>query len=299
MKQDSLAKFAVISILASIITLSLKTLAFVLTGSVSLLSDALESIVNLVAATIALLALKVAEKPPDENHMYGHTKAEYFSSIIEGFFITLAAISILYTAIDRFFNPKLIEHITWGILISAVASLINYIVAVKLIKIGKKHDSITLEADGRHLMTDVLTSAGVIVGLIAVIITKINILDPIIAILVGINIIFTGYKIIKKSALGFMDTAIDAADINLVNQLFKTYQNHNIVFHGLKTRQSASRKFISFHVLVPGSWSVQKGHDFLEKIEKEIRESIPKSTIFTHLEPIEDPKSMDDIPLDR
>jgi len=289
-----LTKFALLSIFAAIVTISLKTLAFTLTGSVGLLSDALESIVNLVAAIIALLMLKIAEKPADENHMYGHTKAEYFSSIIEGLFILIAAISIIVTAGNRMLHPRFIEQIYLGLFISGVASIINLIVALKLIKVGKDHSSITLEADGHHLLTDVWTSVGVVIGLIAVVITKINILDPIIAILVGINIIITGYKIIKRSALGFMDTAIDAKSTDLIKKIFQSYIHKGIEFHGLRTRQSASRKFVSFHVLVPGSWTVQKGHDLLEKIEKEIRDSVPKTIVFTHLEPIEDPKSMDD-----
>ncbi|OGK20175.1 transporter [Candidatus Roizmanbacteria bacterium RIFCSPHIGHO2_02_FULL_37_13b] len=294
MESKSLTKFALLSIFAAIVTISLKTLAFTLTGSVGLLSDALESIVNLVAAIIALLMLKIAEKPADENHMYGHTKAEYFSSIIEGLFILIAAISIIVTAGNRMLHPRFIEQIYLGLFISGVASIINLIVALKLIKVGKDHSSITLEADGHHLLTDVWTSVGVVIGLIAVVITKINILDPIIAILVGINIIITGYKIIKRSALGFMDTAIDAKSTDLIKKIFQSYIHKGIEFHGLRTRQSASRKFVSFHVLVPGSWTVQKGHDLLEKIEKEIRDSVPKTIVFTHLEPIEDPKSMDD-----
>jgi len=293
-ESKSLTKFALLSIFAAIVTISLKTLAFTLTGSVGLLSDALESIVNLVAAIIALLMLKIAEKPADENHMYGHTKAEYFSSIIEGLFILIAAISIIVTAGNRMLHPRFIEQIYLGLFISGVASIINLIVALKLIKVGKDHSSITLEADGHHLLTDVWTSVGVVIGLIAVVITKINILDPIIAILVGINIIITGYKIIKRSALGFMDTAIDAKSTDLIKKIFQSYIHKGIEFHGLRTRQSASRKFVSFHVLVPGSWTVQKGHDLLEKIEKEIRDSVPKTIVFTHLEPIEDPKSMDD-----
>lgn len=264
-----------------------------------LLSDALESVINLVAALTALFLLKLAEKPPDDNHLYGHTKAEYFSSIIEAGLIVLAAISIGFTAFDRILHPRLIEMAAAGLIISAAASLVNLAVALVLLKVGKKHNSATLEADGHHLLTDVWTSAGVIVGVGIVTVTGIQILDPVVAILVAVNIVLTGYGIIKQSALGLMDTSLPKKDLLKINQILAGYQNRGIVFHGIKTRRSSTRSFMSVHILVPGNWSVQKGHDLLEDMEKNICSNFPGLTVFTHLEPKEDPRSQEDISIDR
>jgi cation diffusion facilitator family transporter len=294
-----LTKFAWLSIFTAIVTIALKTLAYLLTGSIGLLSDAIESLVNLAAAIIALIMLKIAEKPPDEEHKYGHSKAEYFASIMEGLFIFIAAVVIIYSAINRMFSPRIIEQAFLGLGISIIASIINYIVAIKLLKVGKKHHSITLESDGHHLMTDVITTIGVIVAIFFVAITGWQILDPIVAILVAINIIFTGFDLMKRSVLGLLDTAISTEEINVVKSIFHKYERRGLNFHGLRTRQSAQRRFVSFHVLVPGLWSVKKGHDLLEKIEKDIREAINKVTISTHLEPIEDPISHADVSIER
>ncbi len=298
-KQKSLTSFIWLSVLAAVITISLKAAAYFVTGSVGLLSDALESVINLVAAISALFFLKLAEKPPDEDHVYGHTKAEYFSSIIEACLIIFAAISIGYTAIDRIIHPKQLDMIFLGLVISTAASLINLVVAVTLLRVGKKHNSITLQADGHHLLTDVWTSVAVIIGIALVSLTNIQILDPIVALLVAGNIIFTGYTILKQSALGLMDTSLQKTDLEKIRKVLKSFNNQGITYHGLRSRQSATRSFMSVHILVPGDWSVQKGHDILEEIEKNIREQFPYLTVFTHLEPAEDPKSMDDISLDR
>ena len=298
MNEKSLTRFAWLSILAAVVTISLKTLAYFLTGSVGLLSDALESVVNLVAAIMALFILKLAEKPPDEDHLYGHSKAEYFSSIVEGILIILAALSIGATSINRLLHPKSIEQAFVGLAISAAASLINLAVAVTLLKVGKKQRSITLEADGQHLMTDVWTSVGVILGVGLVALTNIQILDPIIALLVALNIVVTGISIMKQS-LGLMNTSLPHQDMLKIRQILEKYQKIGISFHGLRSRQSVTRRFMSVHILVPGAWSVQKGHNLLEEIEREIRRHFPKMTVFTHLEPIEDPKSQDDILIDR
>lgn len=299
MKNHSLTKFAWLSIFTAIITISLKTTAYLLTGSVGLLSDALESLVNLAAGIIALIMLKIAEQPPDEKHHYGHTKAEYFASIMEGLFIFIAAIAIIFSAIERIIHPKIIEQAFFGLGISIIASVINYVVAKKLLKVGKKHHSITLEADGHHLMTDVITSIGVIIAVFLIAITKWHILDPIIAILVAINIIFTGFQLIKRSVLGLIDTSISQEELDIINNIFKKYESRGLKFHGLRTRQSAQRRFVSFHVLTQGSLSIKKGHDILEEIEKEIRNSIEKVTVSTHLEPVEDPRSQEDISIER
>lgn len=294
MISNSLTRFAYLSIIAATLTISLKSLAYFLTGSVGLFSDALESVVNLAAAILALFMLKWAAKPADEEHMYGHSKAEYFSSVVEGVLIITAAFSIIIAATNRLLHPQDIDRIFLGLIISAVASLINFVVAMFLLKAGKKYNSITLEADAHHLFTDVLTSIGVIAGVFAVAVTKINVLDPIIAILVGLNIIYTGAKIMKKSIMGFMDVAIPLKDQEIINKILNKYCQKNTKYHGLKTRQSGYRRFVSLHVLVPGSWNVQKGHNLLENIEKDIKSEIPNITVFTHLEPVEDKKSWND-----
>ncbi len=299
MKSKPLSSFIWLSIIAAILTISLKTAAFFVTNSVGLLSDALESVINLVAAVFALFILKLAEKPPDEIHAYGHTKAEYFSSIIEAGLILLAALSIGYTAVVRLLNPQSIEMVSVGLFISLLASLINLVVAIILLKIGKKHHSVALEADGHHLLTDVWTSAGVIISIGIVMITNIQILDPIVALIVAVNIVFTGYKILKQSALGLIDTSLPDKDLNKIRKFLDKYKDQNITYHGLKSRQSATRSFMSVHILVPGTWTVQKGHDLMEQIEGNIREIVPGITVFTHIEPIEDPKSLEDITIDR
>ena len=295
----SLTKFAWLSIATALVTISLKTIAFLLTGSVGLLSDALESLVNLAAAVFALLMLKVAEAPPDEEHLYGHSKAEYFASILEGLFILIAALGIGYTAIERILHPKIIEQAFLGLSVSVLATIVNFIVAFILIKNGKKHHSITVESDGHHLMTDVVTSIGVFIGVALVAITHFQILDPIVAILVALNIIFTGVSLMKKSVLGLLDSAISKEEINKIKIILKKHCKNGIDYHGLRTRQSARRRFVSFHVLVPGSWNVKKGHDLLEVIEKDIRDEIANVTVSTHLEPIEDPVSNKDISIER
>ena len=299
MTSQSLTKYAKLSIAAAIVTISLKLLAYFLTGSIGLLSDALESFVNLAAAFFALFALKIAEKPPDEEHMYGHSKAEYFSSVFEGALIVLAAVSITYAAIERIINPQVVQQAFLGITISLIAAVVNLCVALYLLQMGKKHRSITLVADGQHLLTDVWTSVGVIVGIGLVAFTHIQLLDPVIAILVAINIIFTGFQLIKESALGFMDRAISQPEKKIIEDILNSYQSIGLQYHGLLTRQAGTRRFVSVHILVPGSWTVQKGHDMLEKIEGALREAISQLTVTTHLEPLEDPKSMEDVGIDR
>lgn len=293
---DRLAQF---SIVASVCTIGLKLVAYFLTDSVSLLSDALESFVNLIAAVMTFFMLRLAQKPPDATHHYGHTKAEYFSSIAEGLFIILAAGAIISTAVWRIVYPVNIETPVLGLAFSVAASIINLIVGQLLIREGRKRNSIALEADGHHLMTDVWTTVGVLIALGIIFITGIHILDPIMAIVFGFNIIFSGVSILNKSLAGFMDSAIDTIYINHIQLIFKTYSdNNNLRFHGLRTRISGSRKFITFHVLVPGDWSVQKAHSIVEQIEKNIRTEIPQSTVTTHIEPIEDPNAYNDDGLD-
>jgi cation diffusion facilitator family transporter len=295
----TLARFAWLSIATALATIAIKTLAWWLTGSVGLLSDAVESLVNLAAAVVALTMLQVAARPPDEEHAYGYSKAEYFASGFEGALIFLAAIAIVWTAVQRLLAPAPLEELGMGLALSLGASLLNLAVGLSLIRAGKRHNSIALEADGRHLLTDVWTSAGVIVGLLAVLLTGWWRLDPLIAIGVAINILWTGFRLLKRSALGLLDQALPPAERAAIGAVLERYRAQGVQFHALRTRQAAGRGFMSVHVLVPGAWSVQRGHDVLEEIEGEVRRAVPHITVFTHLEPIEDPASLLDGGLDR
>ena len=301
MASASLRKFVYLSIAAAVATISLKLAAYLITGSVGLLSDALESCVNLVAAIIALIMLTLAEKPADEKHAFGHNKAEYFSSAIEGGLIVVAAISIIWSAVPRLIHPQPLENIGIGLLIAVGASVINAAVALVLIRNGKKHQSITLEADGKHLMTDVITSGGVLIGIALVKLTGWLVLDAIVAIGVALNIVWTGYQLMRRSGQGLLDSAIPEQERIQITQLLDTYRQQQITYHSLMTRQSGSRKFISVHLLMPGAWNIQQGHDLAENIENDVRKLFPDThtTIFTHLEPVEDPLSMQDIGIDR
>ena len=296
MEQNSLKQFIYLSITAAVATILLKFCAFYLTGSMGFFSDALESFVNLIGAIIALIMLHISAKPADKEHEYGHTKAEYFSSAIEGALIVLAALSIIRSAVPRIIEPTPLENLNIGLLFSLGASLINLVVALILIKNGKKRNSIVLEADGKHLMTDVWTSIGVIAGILVVKLTGIYILDPIIAILVAINIIYTGYQLISRSASGLMDASISEEAIKKITAYLDSLKEKNIDYHSLMTRQAGQRMFISVHLLVPGWWTVKKGHDYADLIEQSIEDmfDVPV-TVSTHIEPIEDPASMNDI----
>jgi cation diffusion facilitator family transporter len=294
-----LTKFAWISIGAAVVTIILKASAYYITGSVGLLSDALESVVNLVAALMALAMLTVAARPPDEMHAFGYSKAEYFSSGLEGALILLAAASIVWTAVPRLITPRPLEQVGIGLGVSILAAVLNYAVARLLLTASGKYRSITLEADAHHLLTDVWTSAGVVLGVALVFFTGLNRLDPIIAILVGFNILWTGIHLLRRSVLGLLDTALPAAEEQAVRQILADYTQHGIHYHALRTRHAASRSFISFHVLVPGDWTVQRGHDLLEEVEGKIRAAVPGATVFTHLEPVDDPAAWRDVALDR
>jgi cation diffusion facilitator family transporter len=301
MQTQSLKKFIYLSIVAALLTISLKLAAYFLTNSVGLLSDALESCVNLIAAVVALIMLNLAEKPPDKEHEFGHNKAEYFSSAIEGGLIVLAAFSIIWSAVPRIFHPQPLENLGIGLLVAVGASLINLAVSIILVKNGKKNNSITLEADGKHLMTDVLTSGGVLLGIALVKLTGWLVLDAAVAIGVAINIIWTGSQLMRRSALGLLDTAIPESETDKINQVLDKYKQQNIKFHSLMTRQAGQRKFIFVQLLMPGTWNIHQGHKLAEKIEKDIRMLFPdtQTTVFTHLEPAGDPESMLDISIDR
>jgi len=295
----NLAKFALISIAAALITISLKSAAYFLTGSISLLSDALESLVNLAAAIVAFFVLRIVVKLPDEKHLYGHGKAEYFSSIFEGILILIAAFAIIYSAINRLRHPHEIEFNSIGLAISTLASLVNFLVARLLFVNAKKHKSITLEADAQHLMTDVWTSIGVLAGIGFVFITKIQLLDSIIAILVALNIVYSGWKLIYRSAMGFMDEAVPEDEKEEIVAILRTYESQGIKYHSLLTRQSGMRSFISLHLLIPGRQTIQQGHNLAEEIEKKIITATHRATVITHVEPLEDERSYKDITLDR
>ena len=295
----SLTRYAWLSIAAAIATILLKGVAWKLTGSVGLLSDAIESFVNLAGALMALWMLTLAALPADDDHAHGHGKAEYFSSAFEGFLIVLAAVGIGYTAIERLMNPQPLEAVAAGLMVSVVASIINFATARTLLDVGKKRNSITLEADARHLMTDVWTSVGVIVGVGLVWITGWLWLDPAIALLVAVNIVWTGWHLMQRSAAGLMDISLSAEKLEQLEALLAGYRRQGLDFHALRTRQAGSRVFVTLHVLVPGDWTVQLGHDWAERIEADIRQLLPHAHITTHLEPLEDPVSMIDQELDR
>ena len=300
MNRKSLTRYAWLSIAAAVTTISLKAGAYLLTGSVGLLSDAIESIVNLLAAIMALSMLTIAARPPDDSHAYGHGKAEYFSSNVEGILIFVAAGGIAVTAIERIFNPREIEQIGIGLGVSLAATAVNFFVARVLAKAAQEHGSITLEADSHHLMTDVWTSLGVMVGVGAVSLTGWEILDPIIALLVAANIIKTAVQLIRRSIAGLMDASLSDKEMRAVQEVLEKYrQEYEIDFHALRTRQAGARHFISVHVLVPGAWTVHDAHQLAEKIEQDIRATVQNSVAFTHLEPIEDDISHQDICLDR
>lgn len=291
-----LTRFAWLSIIVGVTVFTLKLVAWQLTDSVGLLSDAMESTVNIIAAVVALLALRAARRPPDMMHNFGRGKAEYFSALVEGMMILLAAALIVQSAIRRLIEPEAITDVAVGITISVIASVFNGALAVLLLRAGRTHRSLVLVADGKHLLTDVWTSVGVIVGVAAVAITGWLRLDPIIALIVAANIVITGVALVRESTSGLMDAALPEDDQVVLLDVLRSYQSDEVQFHALQTRQSGRHRFVSVHVLVPGAWSVQQGHDLLEDFERSIREALPDTTVNTHLEPIEDPKSWEDVP---
>lgn len=291
-----LTRYAWLSICAAIVTITLKTSAWALTGSVGLLSDAAESTVNLVAAVVALIALKVAARPASERFLYGRAKAEYFSAAVEGAMIFVAAAVILVTAVERFINPRPLENIGWGLAIIVVASVLNGLVALVLIRVGRRHRSITLRADGKHLMTDVVTSAGVLLGVGLVVVTGWERLDALVAFAVGVNIIVTGIGLITESVSGLLDKALPEDDHEVITEILRRRTDGTITFHGLQTREAGQQKYMNVHVLVPDEWTVKIGHDYIEDLEQELCAALPDLTVLTHLEPISDPASYEDIP---
>ena len=292
--------YAMLSIAAAVVTIGLKFGAYLVTGSVGLFSDAAESVVNLVAAVAALWALIFAARPPDEEHAFGHNKAEYFSSGLESALILIAAAGIGYTAWGRLIEPQPLQNVGVGLIITLVAAVLNGGVAMALLRAGRRLRSITLRADAQHLLTDVWTSLGVVAGVLTAQLTGWYVLDPLIALLVAANIVWTGVRLLNDTAHGLLDTALPPEEQETIRKVLTRYEERGTRFHALRTRASGQRRFVSMHVLVPGKWTVQRGHDLSEKIEKDLAEALGgNTTFFIHLEPSEDPASFEDQSLDR
>ena len=298
-RNRSARSYAVLSIGAAVVTIALKFGAYRLTNSVGLLSDAIESLVNLVAAVVAFWALTVAAKPPDAGHAFGHSKAEYFSSALEGTLIIIAAASIAVAAGERLFHPQPLEQIGLGLAISTIAAVVNGGVGFILLKAGRRLRSITLRADAHHLFTDVWTSVGVVVGILLVKLTGWLVLDAIVAMIVAANIVWAGVRLLRETGSELLDAALPAQEQDVIALVLSEHRTQGIQFHALRTRVADSRRFVSLHVLVPGAWTVQRGHDLCEVIELAISAALPGTHVTTHLEPLEDPISWDDQELDR
>ncbi|MGE0495069.1 MAG: cation diffusion facilitator family transporter [Vulcanimicrobiota bacterium] len=299
MERD-LSRYALLSLVVAVLTLGLKAFASQLTGSVGLLSDALESLANLATAAVAFFSLRFAAQPPDEEHEYGHGKIEYFAGGFEGAVILFASLGIMGSAASRALHPQELTALSEGLLVSLGAAGLNGVTAYILWKAGKAHRSLTLEGEAHHLATDIWTTLGVLVALGGVVLTGWQWLDPLVACLVGLNVLRTGVGLLRKAAEGLLDASLPPIDRESLTAILDGYRHRDGVdFHAVRTRRAGARSFISFHVLVPGEWSVQRGHQLLERIESDIRQAVEGSTIFTHLEPLEDPCSFADQSLDR
>jgi cation diffusion facilitator family transporter len=294
-EQKSLAPIVWISIVASLLTISIKAAAYWISGSVGFLSDAMESLINLAAGIVAFAMLTIAARPPDKEHPFGHDKAEYFSSFIEGALINIAGIGIVYAAINRIYHPRPLAELSLGMALSILATLINLATARILLHFGRKYNSITLEADARHLMTDVWTTVGIVAGIALVKFTNWQMLDPLMAIAVAISIFYTGTRLIIRSTDGLMDTKLSEKELIVVKEILNRYKDQGIDHHALYTRQASSKRFITFHLLFPGDLSIHKAHEISKKIESEIITQFPYSSVFIHIEPLSDPDAFDDI----
>ncbi|MEO7319417.1 MAG: cation diffusion facilitator family transporter [Chthoniobacteraceae bacterium] len=299
MKERPLTHFALLSVAAAVVTFLLKLMAWRLTDSVGLLSDALESLANVAAAFIALASLAVAIRPEDEEHAFGHSKAEYFAAGLEGALILVAAVAIGWTAVDRFFSPRALTEPAAGLAVSVGASLINLVVARVLMKVGVRRRSVALEADARHLMTDVWTSAVVVLAVGLVAITGWWWLDPLLGLLLAFHIIATGVRLIRESLLGLMDSGLPAAELDAIRGVLAKFFAEGVQYHALRTRRAGALKFMSVHLLMPGAWTIAHGHDIAERLENDLRETVPGLIVFTHMEPEEDPVSWQDVALER
>jgi cation diffusion facilitator family transporter len=280
---------ALLSIAASLVTMALKFGAWFVTDSVSLFSDAAESLVNLAGGLVAFAALTIASRPADAEHAYGHDKVEYFSSGVEGALILVAAVSIVYAALDRFLHPQALHDLGPGLLISLAAAMVNLGVARTLLGVARSHDSITLEADARHLLTDVWTSAGVLGGLVVVMLAPPSwqILDPVMAVLVGLNILATGAGLMRRSLSGLMDSALPDAEVGSIEAAVRPLLPAGASFHDLRTRKAGPRRFIEFHLLLPGATSVSESHALCDQLEAAIDAALPHTAVIIHVEPME------------
>ncbi len=294
----SLTRLAWLSLAAAAVTMTLKLIAWRLTGSVGMLSDALETLANFGAALVALLTLHVSARPADEDHAYGHTKAEYFAVALEGVLIVLAAIGIMVTAWENLRHPPVLEHLRSGLGFSLAAAAINLGVARVLFRAGRRHESVALRADAQHLMTDVWTSAVVWAGVVLVGLTGWDWLDPVMGLALSLHILMIGGKLLRQAGLGLMDTGLPADELAVVQEVLDRYRQEGIHHHALRTRQAGARRFMSVHLLVPGAWTVEAAHTKAEEIENALRKRLPRLTVVTHLEPLEDPASWHDVGLD-
>ena len=295
----TLPRFAWLSLFAAITTLVFKALAWVLTGSVGMLSDALETVVNLAGAGLAILMLTVAARPADEEHPYGHGKAEYFSSGVEGALILFGGLGIAVTALQRLLVPRPLEQVNLGLTLAGVAAAINLGVAIVLRRAGRRHGSPTLEASAHHLFADVGTTLGVVAAVLGVGLTGRLWIDPLVGLLISGSILRTGFRIVRRAITGLMDSALPAGELAALQQAIAPHVVPPVQVHALRSRQSGTRRFISMHVLVPGDWTVHRGHQLLERIEEDIRRALPNASVLTHLESLDDPASWEDVALDR
>lgn len=285
-EQLLLERFMKLSIATAVATIALKIVAAAVTGSVGFLSDALESGVNLVAAVVGFVAIKIAAKPADANHQFGHGKAEYVSALVEGAMIFVAAAMIIYTAIRRLLEPQPLEQPGLGLLLSLVASLLNLGVGFLLVRAGKQHRSATLQADGKHLLTDVWTSVGVIVGIGAVTLTGWLWLDPIIAFAVGLNILWTGYKLLKESLSSLLSESLPKKEHGQLDALLNELEDHHQVsFTSRRTVAAGRQRLVYLTMDVPGEWTVLHSHTIADRIEDAIDDLFPGAEVFIHVEP--------------
>jgi cation diffusion facilitator family transporter len=279
-------RMAYLSIATSIATLALKFGAYGLTGAVSLLSDALEALVNMAAGLVALGALTIAERPPDEDHPYGHDKVEYFSSGVEGVLILVAALAIAWTAVGRLLHPAELGELGVGLVIAGVAAVLNLVTSRLMMRVARQHDSIVLEADAKHLMTDVWTSAGVIAGLCVVLVApQWRILDPLIAIAVAAQIAWTGIDLLRRSAGGLMDASLAPDEVATIRTTVATELPPDTAMSALRTRKSGAKRFIEFTLTVPGEQSVSAAHALCDRIEARLAERLPRASVTIHVEP--------------
>ena len=289
MAMKATRKMALLSIATSIATLVLKFGAYLLTDSVSLLSDALEALVNLAAGLVALTAITIAEQPADDRHTYGHDKAEYFSIGVEGTLILFAAASIIYAGWSRISHPAPpLENLGWGITVGLLAAAMNFATARLMLKVAAEHDSVTIEADARHLLTDVWTSAGVLGGLLVIVfLPGWQILDPLIAVAVGLHIVVTGVELLRRSIDGLMDAALSPPEIQTAEELIRAGLPAGASFHALRTRKAGATRFIEFHLLLPGDTSVRESHALCDRLEASIASNLARASVTIHVEPQE------------